>query len=91
MRRRNPYQVRDHGALQERVSGSQRVVPHTVRSLAKLAGVSHGTIGDLLTGKKNRVSLDLAQRLSALLGVPMDDLFVPTASTSMDTSKKESE
>ncbi len=89
MRQRNPYEVRDHEALQERVSGSQRVVPHSVRSLAELAGVSHGTIGDLLTGKKRRVSLGLAQRLSAVLGVPMEDLFVPTASTSTDSTAKD--
>lgn len=89
MRHRNPYQVRDRTALQERVNGSHRVVPHSVRSLAELAGVSHGTIGDLLTGKKDRVSLSLAQRLSAVLGVPMEDLFVPTASTSSDRDERE--
>ena len=89
MRPRNPYQVRDRQALQERVNGSQRVIPHSVRSLAELAGVSPATIGHLLTGKRANVSLGLAQRLSAVLGSPMDDLFVPTASASSDSDKIE--
>lgn len=80
MRPRNPYEVRDREALQKCVDDSQRIVPQTVRSLAELTGVSHGTIGDLLTGKKTRVSLSVAQRLSAVLKRPMDDLFAPTAS-----------
>lgn len=86
MRKRNPYQVRDREALQQRLNGSQRVVPHSVRSLAKLAGVSHATVGHLLTGERNRVSLAVAQRLSAALGVPMEDLFVSTTSTSSDSA-----
>jgi transcriptional regulator with XRE-family HTH domain len=89
MRPRNPYQVRDRETLQKRISESHRVIPHTTRSLAELTGVSHGTIGDLLTGRKARVSLNLAQRLSAILGRPMDDLFVPTPSTSTDSVKEE--
>jgi transcriptional regulator with XRE-family HTH domain len=80
MRQRNPYSVRDREKLQERVNGSQRVVPHSVRSLAKLAGVAPATVGHLLTGERSRVSLAVAQRLSAALGVPMEDLFTPTVS-----------
>ena len=87
--RKNPYQVRDREALRERVAGSQRVVPHSVRSLAELAGVSPATIGHLLTGQRDRVSLGLAQRLSAVLGSPMDDLFEPALSTSSDSVKEE--
>lgn len=89
MRPRNPYQVRDRDALQERVNGSQRVVKHTLRTLAELAGCSHSTIGALLTGEKTRVSPELAQRLSAVLGVPMEDLFMPTTSASGNGNNSE--
>lgn len=89
MRPRNPYQVRDREALQERVDGSQRVVPHSIRSLAELAGVSPAAIGHLLTGERSTVSEAVAQRLSAALHVPMDVLFVPTVSTSGDSVKLE--
>jgi transcriptional regulator with XRE-family HTH domain len=88
MRQRNPYQVKDREALQKRLSESQRVVPHSVRSLARLAGVAPATVGHLLTGERNRASLAVAQRLSAALGVPMEDLFVPTTSTSCDSAKE---
>ena len=88
MRQRNPYQVRDREALQQCVDGSQRVVKHSVRSLAHLAGVSHATVGHLLTGERDRVSLAVAQRLSAALGVPMDELFEPTPSASGDGNEE---
>lgn len=89
MRQRNPYQVRDREALKQRVDSSQRVVKHSVRSLAHLAGVSHATVGHLLTGERDRVSAAVAQRLSAALGVPMDELFMPSASPSGDSNEKE--
>lgn len=89
MRQKNPYKVRDREALQRRVEGSQRVVKHSVRSLAHLAGVSHATVGHLLTGERSRVSLAVAQRLSAALGVPMEDLFEPTPSALGDKDEQE--
>lgn len=84
MRPRHPYQVRDRKELREHVNASQRVVQHSIRSLAALVGVSPTTLGDLLTGKQQRVTGDLAQRLSAVLGRPVDDLFVPTTSPTRD-------
>jgi transcriptional regulator with XRE-family HTH domain len=89
MRHRNPYQVRDRDELRRRVDASQRVVPHNVRSLADLARVSPSAVGHLLTGERATVSEAVAQRLSAALGVPMEELFMPTASTSSDSASEE--
>ena len=85
MRPRNPYEVRDREDLQQCVKDSKRVVPHSLRSLGDLAGVSRATIDDLLKGRTKRVTVTVAQRLSAALGRPLEDLFVPTASPSSDT------
>jgi transcriptional regulator with XRE-family HTH domain len=86
MRPRNPYRVRDREALQQCVNDSKRVVPHSVRSLAELAGVSPAAVGHLLTGERNSVSSAVAERLSEALGRPVDDLFAPTQSTSCDSA-----
>lgn len=87
MRQRNPFAVRDVEALKQRVEGSQRIVSHSVRSLAKVAGVGPSTVGHLLTGERTTVSLSVAQRLSAALGVQMEDLFMPASSQPSDTDK----
>lgn len=85
MRPRHPYQVRDPEVLKERMHSTQRVVPHSVRSLASVVGRSSSTIGDLLTGKQTRLSQDLAVSLAVALGARLEDLFVPTVSESPDT------
>lgn len=78
------YRVRDKEKLRERMAASQRVVPHSVRSLATLVGVGHATVGHLLTGEQERLSDDLAQRIAVALGVPLDDLFVPDVTMNSD-------
>ncbi len=88
MRPRHPYQVRDPEALKERMNSTQRVVPHSVRSLAAIVGRSSTTIGDLLTGKQETVTKDLAVSLAVALGARMDDLFMPTMSESADTDEE---
>jgi transcriptional regulator with XRE-family HTH domain len=80
MRPLNPLEVRDREVLKEAIDQSTRTVKHSVRSLAEMTGVSHATIGDLLTGRKTRVTVELAECLSEILGVPVEDLFVPTVS-----------
>lgn len=87
MRPRHPYQVRDPEALKERMHSTQRVVPHSVRSLASAVGKSSTTIGDLLTGKQTRVTRELAVSLSVALGVRLEDLFMPSTSESADTDE----
>jgi len=88
MRPRNPLQVRDREALKRRIETAPRITTHSVRSLAEVTGVSHSTIGDLLTGRKKRVTAALAQRLSAALGAPMEDLFMPTSSEFANADKE---
>ncbi|HEV2342991.1 MAG TPA: helix-turn-helix domain-containing protein [Actinocrinis sp.] len=88
MRPRNPLEVRDREALKLRIENTPRVTKHSVRSLAEVAGVSHSTIGDLLTGRKKRVTAALAQRLSAALGAPMDDLFMPATAEFANADKR---
>jgi len=91
MRPRNPLQVRDREVLKRRIEAAPRITTHSVRSLAEVTGVNHSTIGDLLTGRKKRVTVALAQRLSAVLGVPMEDLFVPTSSEFANADTEEAE
>jgi transcriptional regulator with XRE-family HTH domain len=61
-----------------------QVVPHSVRSLAALTGVSHGTIGHILTGVQQSLDEEPAQRLAEALGCRLEDLFVPETSTIVD-------
>ena len=89
MRPKNPLEVRDRDALKEYVDTSTRITKHSVRSLAEITGVSHATIGDLLTGRKKRVTLTLARKLSAALGASMEDLFMPVPSVLPDTDETE--
>lgn len=70
------FRVRDPQVLRERLDTSQRVVPHTIRSLAKQVNVSHALIGFLLTGERDTVDADLAKRIAKELKVPLRDLFV---------------
>ncbi|MFJ7238254.1 helix-turn-helix domain-containing protein [Streptomyces olivaceus] len=49
----------------------------TVRELAASAGVSHGTIGALLTGAQRVVPEHKARAIAARLGVDLLVLFIP--------------
>lgn len=73
------YRVRDVQALRERMQQSQRVVPHSVRSLAELVGANRSTVGYLLTGERPVVDEKVAQGIAVALGVSLDDLFLPDA------------
>lgn len=85
------YRVRDVEVLRKRMKASQRVVPHTVRSLAALVKVSSSTIGYLLTGERPVVDEGLAQRVSVALGCDLDDLFVPESSTFVNVTERRGE
>lgn len=91
MRPRNPYEVRDPAELRRCVETSTRVTSHSTRSLAKVTGFSQTTIGHLMTGRKKRVTPELAQRLSAALGRSVSDLFMPTVSSSADADNGSAE
>lgn len=57
----------------------------TVRELAFRVSThkrqwSHGTIGEIRSGKKRTVNHDLSDRLAEVLDVPWDELFVERAS-----------
>lgn len=87
MRPRHPLEVRDATALRRLVENSTRVVvvvPHSTRSLAELTGFSHATIHGLFTGRTKRVTPELAQSLSEILGQEVDELFMPIVSSSPD-------
>jgi len=82
------YRVRSVAMLRERMAKSQRVVPHSVRSLAALVGASRTTVGCLLTGERPTIDERLAQRIAVALGVPVDDLFLPEPSSSEDKDER---
>lgn len=79
------YRVIDAATLRDRLKKSQRrVEPHSVRSLAQIAGVSPNAIQKLLQGVQRTVDAARADRIAAALGVPRDDLFMPELSSSTD-------
>jgi transcriptional regulator with XRE-family HTH domain len=84
---RRPYSVRDVEALRKRMATSKRVVPHSVRSLADQVNSNRGTINALLTGEQATLSEELAQRIAYELGVPMEDLFMPTVIAFANTNE----
>jgi transcriptional regulator with XRE-family HTH domain len=63
---------------------SQRVVPHSVRSLAELVGANRTQVGYLLTGERSVVDEGLARSIAIALGASLDDLFLPVSSPSRD-------
>lgn len=83
------YQVRDSDDLRECMTRSQRVMPHSTRSLAALVGTTHGTIWHLLAGKQETLDEALAQRIAVAFGRRVEDLFVPEASTIVDVDNSE--
>lgn len=70
------YRVRDKDKLRDRLAKSKRVVPHTVRSLAEQVSVSPSLVGHLLSGERETVDSNVAERISAELQVPLSELFV---------------
>lgn len=80
----HPYRVRDRKKLRGYLEASQRIVPHSVRSLAAELGVNRGTIGNLLTGVQQGVSEELASSIAEELDAPFDELFEPASSESGD-------
>lgn len=72
-------------ALRERIAKSKRVVPHTVRSLADEVKVSPSLVGHLLTGERDTVDGEVAERISEELEAPFGDLFVPVEYPSGNT------
>lgn len=82
------YRVRSVSVLRERMAKSQRVVPHSVRSLAALVGASRTTVGCLLTGERPILDEALAQRIAVALGVSIGDLFLPETSSSEDEDRR---
>lgn len=84
------YQVRDLDALRRLIEQEPvRLVPHTERSLADQVGVSKSVIGYLKHGKRGTFPEDVAKRLAEEYGKPLDELFVPAVSTSMDEADGE--
>ena len=49
----------------------------SIRELAELAHVPHGTIGNLLTGEQEGVLSDAAERIAAAIGVDFLILWIP--------------
>lgn len=78
------YQPRDPEALRELLDTPVRLVPHTHRSLAQQVGTSKSTIGYMLTGERDTFPEDVAKGVAEAYGKPLDELFVPIGSTSID-------
>lgn len=50
---------------------------HSVRSLARKVGVSHGAIGWLTSGKRSTTKVQTAKAIARALDCPVESLFVP--------------
>lgn len=83
------YRVRDVQYLRDCMQSSQRVVPHSVRSLAKQVGANSTTVGYLLTGERPVVDEKIAEGIAETFGVSLEDLFLPESSTSRDEEERE--
>ena len=59
----------------------------TIRELATLAAVPHGTIGNLLTGEQEGVLPDAAERIAAAIGVDLLVLWVPVERALSSTAR----
>lgn len=76
------FRVRDVAKLRDRMAKSKREVPHSVRSLAQQVNVSHALVGHLLTGERDSLDGDVAERIAEALDTPVGDLFVEEGSPS---------
>lgn len=74
------FRVRDRTAFRDRMAQSKREVPHSVRSLAQQVNSSSSFVGHLLTGERESLDGDLAERISEALDVPLAELFVEDVS-----------
>lgn len=83
------YRVIDPDRLREAIAKShQRVVPHSARSLARIAGMSHTGVANLWKkGEQPTIDGERAARIAAAIGHTRDDLFVPVLSESADADK----
>jgi transcriptional regulator with XRE-family HTH domain len=60
----------------------------SVQRLATYSGCSKSMVGHLLSGYKTSCTVDLAQRLSEALDVPLEVLFEPRASAVSGSNDK---
>lgn len=85
------FRVRDVDALRRSMESSQRIVPHSVRSLADQVGANRSKIGYLLTGERSHVDEALAKRIAEVLMRPVSELFAPEGSSSEDEASERTE
>lgn len=82
-RPRNPYRLRDPDRLRQLMDATPQPnhepPAYTVRTLAADAGTSRTALSDMLTGKQPRVTEQTAAAIADTLGVPLEELFEPTA------------
>jgi transcriptional regulator with XRE-family HTH domain len=78
------YRVRDVQSLRDYMSRSERIVPHSVRSLAERVGANRSTIGFMLSGERPLVDEKVAEGVAEALGAPLEDLFLPEPSQFRD-------
>lgn len=76
------YRVRIE-TFREEMAKPRRLVPHSVRSLAKVAKVNKTIIGYLLTGERPYVNEDVAVSIAEVFEKPVAELFTPEVYTSM--------
>lgn len=78
------YRVRDTETLRRLIKEPRRLVPHSVRSLAEQAKTHKTTIDRMLNDEGASVDESVAQSVAEVFERPVDDLFVPDGSTSID-------
>jgi len=81
------YRVRDQEHLRDCVEKSQRIVKHSVRSIAAEVGTNRSQIGFLLTGDRPVVDEEVARGIARVLNRTVGDLFLPELSQSRDRNE----
>lgn len=82
------YRVRDTETLRKLIKEPRRLVPHSVRSLAAHAKTHKTTIDRLLNDERASVDESVAKSVAEVYERPIEDLFVPDGSTSIDGSNE---
>ncbi|MFM9566160.1 helix-turn-helix domain-containing protein [Streptomyces turgidiscabies] len=71
------YKLIDRDLLRRLMKRTGTGASISVRPLADLVGVPHGTIGNLLTGHQESVPSDVAHRIARVIGVALLILWEP--------------
>ncbi|MDT0270294.1 helix-turn-helix transcriptional regulator [Streptomyces sp. DSM 44915] len=78
------YRLPDPDLMRTLMRRTGTGAPVSIRELAAASGLSHGTVGNLLTGVTSSVSADAAHAIADRIGVDVLVLWVPAGRATGD-------